>query len=229
MEFTDAGGYPRREVAIDQCRRRRILSRCIHMKRLIIAVLLATAVTLLQGRKCGQKQGDAAPEFAAQASLAGKTFAFSLADARPHGPVVVYFYPAAFTEGCNAQAHEFAVKMEKFQAAGATVIGVSLDNINHLNAFSADPLYCAGKVPVASDADGKIADSYHLKIDPEEHGFKDTRGVEVGHGFAERTTFVVSSDGIIAATIGGLAPATNVDRALAAVQRLAGAGQPAKK
>jgi thioredoxin-dependent peroxiredoxin len=106
---------------------------------------------------------------------------------------------------------------------------VSLDNINRLNAFSADPLYCAGKVPVASDADGKIADSYHLKIDPEEHGFKDTRGVEVGHGFAERTTFVVSSDGIIAATIGGLAPATNVDRALAAVQRLAGAGQPAKK
>ena len=156
------------------------------MKRPIIAVLLATAVTL--PAFAALKQGDAAPEFAAQASLAGKTFAFSLADARRHGPVVVYFYPAAFTEGCNVQAHEFAVKMEKFQAAGATVIGVSLDN-----------------------------------------GFKDTRGVEVGHGFAERTTFVVSSDGIIAATIGGLAPATNVDRALAAVQRLAGAGQPAKK
>ena len=81
---------------------------------------------------------------------------------------------------------------------------------------------------VASDADGKIADSYHLKIDPEEHGFKDTRGVEVGHGFAERTTFIVSPDGMIAETIGGLAPATNVDRALAAVQRLAAAGQPAR-
>jgi thioredoxin-dependent peroxiredoxin len=197
------------------------------MKRPIIAVLLATAVTL--PAFAALKQGDAAPEFSAQASLAGKTFAFSLADARRHGPVVVYFYPAAFTEGCNVQAHEFAVKMEKFQAAGATVIGVSLDNINRLNAFSADPQYCAGKVPVASDADGKIADSYHLKIDPEEHGFKDTRGVEVGHGFAERTTFVVSSDGVIAATIGGLAPAANVDRALAAVQRLTGAGQPAKK
>lgn len=61
-----------------------------------------------------------------EASLAGKAFAFSLADARRHGPVVVYYYPAAFTEGCNVQAHEFAVKMEKFQAAGATVIGVSL-------------------------------------------------------------------------------------------------------
>jgi peroxiredoxin Q/BCP len=197
------------------------------MKRPILAVLVATAVAL--PAYAALTQGDAAPDFSAQASLAGKTFAFSLTEARRRGPVVVYFYPAAFTEGCNVQAHEFAAKMEKFQAAGATVIGVSLDNINRLNAFSADPKYCAGKVPVASDADGKIADSYHLKIDPEEHGFKDTRGVEVGHGFAERTTFIVSSDGMIAATLGGLAPATNVDRALAAVQRLAGAGQPTKK
>ncbi len=197
------------------------------MKRPILAVLLTTAVTL--PAYAALTQGDAAPDFSAQASLAGKTFAFSLSEARRRGPVVVYFYPAAFTEGCNVQAHEFAVKMEKFQAVGATVIGVSLDNINRLNAFSADPKYCAGKVPVASDADGKIAESYHLKIDPEEHGFKDTRGVEVGHGFAERTTFIVSSDGMIAATIGGLAPATNVDHALAAVQRLAGPAQPAKK
>jgi len=110
-----------------------------------------------------------------------------------------------------------------------TVIGVSLDNINRLNAFSADPNYCAGKVPVASDANGKIAHSYHLNIDPVERGFKDTRGDEVGHGFAQRTTFIVSSDGVIAAAIGGLAPAANVDRALAAVQRLASARQPAKK
>jgi thioredoxin-dependent peroxiredoxin len=115
------------------------------------------------------------------------------------------------------------------KSAGATVIGVSLDNINRLNAFSADPQYCAGKVPVASDPDGKIANSYHLKIDPEEHGFKDTRGVEVGHGFTERTTFIVSSDGKIVAAIGGLAPAANVERALAEVQRLAGTGRPATK
>ena len=197
------------------------------MNRPILSVLLATVVAL--PAFAALKQGDPAPNFSAQASLAGKTFVFSLADARRQGPVVVYFYPSAFTKGCNIQAHEFAVQMDKFQAAGATVIGVSLDNIDRLNAFSADPNYCAGKVPVASDADGKIAGSYHLKIDPEEPGFKDTRGVEVGHGFAERTTFVVSPDGIIAATIGGLAPATNVDHALAAVQRLAGAEQPAKK
>jgi peroxiredoxin len=197
------------------------------MKYPALAVLLATAVVLPVF--AALKQGDAAPDFSAQASLAGKTFAFSLSEARRHGPVVVYFYPSAFTKGCNVQAHEFAVNMEKFQAAGATVIGVSLDDISRLNAFSADPQYCAGKVPVASDPDGKIANSYHLKIDPEEHGFKDTRGVEVGHGFTERTTFVVTPDGMIAATIGGLGPAENVARALAESQRLAGTVHAAKK
>lgn len=197
------------------------------MKPAMLSVLLATAVAL--PAFAALKQGDPAPNFSTQASLAGKTFVFSLADARRRGPVVVYFYPSAFTKGCNIQAHEFAVQMDKFLDAGATVIGVSLDNIDRLNAFSADPEYCAGKVPVASDADGKIAASYHLKVDPEEQGFKDTRGVEIGHGFAERTTFVVSPDGVIAATIGGVAPAANVDQALVEVQRLAGGTQPAKK
>jgi peroxiredoxin len=187
------------------------------------------AILLALPAMAALNQGDSAPDFSAQASLAGKTFAFSLADARRKGPVVVYFYPSAFTQGCNVQAHQFAVKMDQFHAAGATVIGVSLDDITRLNAFSADPQYCAGKVPVASDADGKIAAAYHLKVAPEEHGFKDTRGVEIGHGFTERTTFVVSADGKIAATIGGLAPAVNVEHALAEVQRLAGAAAPAKK
>jgi thioredoxin-dependent peroxiredoxin len=196
------------------------------MKRPVLAILLATIAAL--PAYAALKQGDGAPNFQTEASLAGKSFTFSLGDARRHGPVVVYFYPSAFTEGCNVQAHEFAVQMDKFKAAGATVIGVSLDNIARLNAFSADPKYCAGKVPVASDPDGKIAASYHLKVDPEEHGFKDTRGVEVGHGFTERTTFVVTSDGAIAATIGGLAPAANVEQALAEVTRLAGGGAAAK-
>jgi peroxiredoxin len=191
------------------------------MKSLFFGVLLAIVVAL--PAFAALKQGDAAPDFSAQASLAGKAFAFSLADARRKGPVVVYFYPSAFTSGCNVQAHEFAVNMDKFQAAGASVIGVSLDSITRLNDFSADPKYCAGKVPVASDADGKIAGSYQLKIDPEEHGAKDSRGIEIGHGFAERTTFVLSPDGKVAETIGGLAPAKNVEQALAAVQRLAAA------
>lgn len=197
------------------------------MKRLFLSALLASAVAF--PAVAALKQGDVAPDFTASASLAGATFKFSLRDALRKGPVVVYFYPSAFTNGCNAQAHAFAVNMEKFNAAGATVIGVSLDDITRLSAFSADPAYCGGKVPVASDVDGKIANSYQLKVDPAHQGFKDSRGVEIEHGFTERTTFVVTSDGRIAATIGGVAPTANVDQALAEVQRLAqGAHQPKK-
>jgi peroxiredoxin Q/BCP len=136
--------------------------------------------------------------------------------------VVVYFYPSAYTGGCNIQAHTFAVNSDKFAAAGATIIGVSLDSISRLNDFSADPQYCAGKFPTASDPDGAIAKSYDLKVAAAHEGAKDTRGVEIGHGFAERTTFVITPNGKISATIGGLAPADNVEQALAAVQKLSG-------
>ena len=90
-----------------------------------------------------------------------------------------------------------------------------------------DPDYCAGKIPVASDADGSIARSYDLSVSEAVAGHKDTRGIEIDHGFAERTTFIVTPDGKIAATIGGLAPADNVTRALQAVQQLATSGKPA--
>jgi peroxiredoxin len=164
--------------------------------------------------------GVAAPDFTATASLAGKPFSFSLKAALSKGPVVVYFYPSAFTGGCNIQAHEFAVNKDKFDAAGASIIGVSLDGIDRLNAFSADPAYCGGKIPVASDIDGKIAKSYDLKVSQAQGGIKDSRGSEINHGFAERTTFIVTPDGRIFATIGGVAPDANVQEALLAVQRL---------
>jgi peroxiredoxin Q/BCP len=163
--------------------------------------------------------GDSAPSFDAQASMAGKPFDYSLGDALEDGPVVVYFYPSAYTKGCNIQAHEFAVNMEKFTAAGASVIGVSLDSIERLNDFSADPEYCAGKLAVASDVSGEIARSYGLKVGDGREGAKDTRGVEIGHGFAERTTFIVMPDGKIAATIGGVSPMENVRKSLEEVQQ----------
>ncbi len=196
------------------------------MKRLLLGSLLSAAIAL--PAVAALKQGDAAPDFTAPASLAGKTFTFSLKQALHKGPVVVYFYPSAFTGGCNIQAHTFAVNYDKFAAAGATVIGVSLDSIGRLNEFSADPQYCAGKVPVASDADGAIAKSFDLAVRDAVAGKKDTRGVEIDHGFAERTTFIVTADGRIAATLGGLAPAVNVEQSLAAVQQLAPAEQTAK-
>jgi peroxiredoxin len=110
--------------------------------------------------------------------------------------------------------------MDAFKAAGASVIGVSLDSIERLNDFSADPEYCAGKLPVASDETGEIAKSYGLEVAEGRAGIKDTRGVEIDHGFAERTTFVVTPDGKIAETIGGISPTENVQKSLEAVQRL---------
>jgi peroxiredoxin Q/BCP len=168
------------------------------------------------------QSGAPAPDFTARASLAGRAFSFSLKAALSNGPVVVYFYPSAFTGGCNVQAHEFAVNKDKFTAAGASIIGVSLDSIERLNDFSADPAYCGGKISVASDVDGKIAKSYDLKVSEAKSGLKDSRGAEINHGFAERTTFIVTQDGRIFATIGGVSSDANVDQALLAVKRLTG-------
>jgi thioredoxin-dependent peroxiredoxin len=195
------------------------------VKRLVPSFLLCLGLPLVS--MAALQVNQTAPDFFTQASLAGKAFTYSLKQALRKGPVVVYFYPSAYTGGCNIQAHTFAVESDKFAAAGASVIGVSLDSIKRLNDFSADPDYCAGKIPVASDADGAIAKSYDLSIREAAAGRKDTRGIEIDHGFAERTTFIVTPDGKIAATIGGLPPADNVAKALDFVQQLPPQSKPA--
>ncbi|HVS23237.1 MAG TPA: peroxiredoxin [Gammaproteobacteria bacterium] len=192
------------------------------MKHLLLGCLLSTAVAV--PAFAALKEGDKAPAFMAKASLAGKAFDYALSESLKKGPVVVYFYPSAFTQGCNIQAHTFSENMDKFKAAGASVIGVSLDSIQRLNDFSADPQYCAGKVAVASDATGSIAKSFELNVGAAREGAKDTRGEEIGHGFAERTTFVVTPDGKIAAMVGGVSPADNVMKSLETVQHLQHAG-----
>ena len=166
------------------------------------------------------KAGDPAPAFSAPASLAGKPFTYSLKDGLAKGPVVVYFYPSAYTSGCNIQAHEFSTRADQFAAAGASVIGVSLDSIERLNEFSADPDYCAGKLAVASDRDGRIARSFGLRVSDAQRGATDTRGKEIDHGFTERTTFVVKRDGSVLAAVGGVSPEENVARALELVRKL---------
>jgi peroxiredoxin Q/BCP len=192
------------------------------MKRLVIAALLTGMTTI--PALAALKSGDTAQDFSAKASLAGKEFDFSLKTALEKGPVVVYFYPSAFTGGCNIEAHTFAENKEKFDAAGATIIGVSSDSITRLNAFSADPQYCAGKIPVASDADGAIAKSFDLKRTDAKPGIKDSRGVEIDHAFTERTTFVITPDHKIAATLSSaddkISPAEHVEKSLAVVQQL---------
>jgi len=187
------------------------------VKRLLLTCLVSAAIC--SPALAALKPGDKAPLFTASASLAGKEFRYSLEESLKKGPVVVYFYPSAYTQGCNVQARTFSVNQEKFAAAGASIIGVSLDSIQRLNKFSADPEYCAGKFPVASDPDGSIAKSFDLNI-REIAGLKDTKGEEIDHGLAERTTFVITPDGRIAEVIGGMSPTDNVMKALETVQRL---------
>ena len=190
------------------------------MNRFVLSCAVAGALAVPSW--AALKPGESAPDFEAQASFAGKATPYSLKDALKKGPVVVYFYPSAYTSGCNVQAHEFAVKSDKFAAAGASIIGVSFDSIKRLNDFSADPEYCNGKFPVASDADGKIARSYDLKVQQGRAGQKDTRGQDIDHDFAERTTFIVTPDGKVFATVGGMSAKQNVDRTLEAVEAFAG-------
>src|SRR5471030_1260918 len=148
--------------------------------------------------------GHAAPDFTAQATLAGKPFTFSLADALKHGPVVLYFYPAAFTPGCTVEAHEFAEATDKFTALVATVIGVSHDSIDTLNKFSVSE--CRNKFAVASDADQKITKEYDavLAQKPE---------------YANRTSYVIAPTGKIIYEYTAMDPDKHVANTMAAVEK----------
>src|SRR5256885_652337 len=127
------------------------------MKHIVLALAMICA-TVAPPAFGALKPGDKAPEFSTQASLGGSVFSFSLADALKRGPVVLYFYPAAFTTGCTIEAHEFAEAVDKYKALGATVIGVSHDDIETLKRFSVSE--CRSKFAVAADSDRRIMKSY---------------------------------------------------------------------
>jgi peroxiredoxin len=192
------------------------------MKKLLLGLALTTVFAA--PAFAALKVGDMAPDFSATASLGGKEFNFKLNEALKKGPAVVYFYPSAYTGGCDLEAHTFAESAAKFDAAGATIIGVSADNLERLNQFAADPNFCAGKFPIASDESLAIAKSYNLKTSEAKAGAKDVRGVEIGHGFIERTTFVVGKDHKIVAVMSSaddkISPDQHVDKSLAMVEKM---------
>ena len=169
-------------------------------------------------------KGSKAPLFKAKASLSGKEFNFSLKKALAKGPVVIYFYPSAYTGGCDLEAHTFAEMKDKFTAAGATIIGVSADDIQRLNSFSSDPEYCAGKFPVASDPGGEIAATYGLKLKPAVAAAKDVRGIQITHGFIPRTTYVINKNHEIVAVFSSetdhISPDEHVKKSLEIVKAL---------
>jgi len=184
-------------------------------KQLVLGLLAAFSAS---PALAALKPGDAAPDFTAEGSLGGKPFTFHLKDALKKGPVVVYFYPSAYTGGCDLEAHTFAEQSDKFASAGATIIGVSADNLDRLKVFSADPNFCAGKFPIASDADTKIAQSYALNVGAARDDAKDVRGELIGHAFIERVTYVIGKNGKILATLSSkddkLTPDQHVSKSL---------------
>jgi peroxiredoxin Q/BCP len=192
------------------------------MKTVILGLALATCLTL--PAFAALTVGDTAPDFTATASLGGKDSSFNLYTALKKGPAVVYFYPSAYTQGCDLEAHTFAEQANKFSSAGATIVGVSADNLERLNKFSADPNFCAGKFSIASDEKLNIAKSYNLKVSEASLGAKDVRGVDIGHGFIERVTFVVGKNHKIISVMSSnddkLTPDQHVDKSLEIVQKI---------
>lgn len=190
--------------------------------------IFTTQYSIAQSRMLSK--GADAPLFKAKASLSGKEFSFSLKKALAKGPVVIYFYPSAYTGGCDLEAHTFAEMKEKFTEAGATIIGVSADDIQRLNTFSSDPEYCAGKFPVASDPNGDIAATYGLKLKPAVAAAKDVRGVQITHGFIPRVTFVIDKHHKIVAVFSSdtdhISPDEHVKRSLEIVKSLQQQTQP---
>jgi peroxiredoxin Q/BCP len=168
----------------------------------LVGALLAAIVSVpaLGALSVGAK----APDFTTQAALGGKEFTFSLAGALKKGPVVLYFFPAAFTPGCTQEAHDFAEATDKFAALGATVIGVTAGNANRVTEFSS--VECRNKFAVAADPDQKVIKQYDavLKQKPE---------------WSDRTSYVIAPDGTILLAYTNLDPGEHVARALAAVQK----------
>lgn len=151
--------------------------------------------------------GAPAPDFTAQAYLAGEPFTFDLSDALEKGPVVLYFFPAAHTPGCNLEAHLFSEAVDDFKAEGATVVGVTAGNIDELAAFSSDTRYCGGRFAVAADPGARIAGEYEAILDKKPE-------------WSNRTSYVISPEGAIAAVYSDLNPDRHVREMLAAVQAL---------
>jgi len=152
--------------------------------------------------------GDPAPDFTTQASLGGKEFAYTLSAALKTGPVVLYFYPAAFTTGCTIEAHNFAEAVDKYKAFGASVIGVSADSLETLNKFSLSE--CRSKFPVASDATQSIMKSYDAVL------LSRT-------SYASRTSYVIAPNGRIIYAYSAMSPDKHVENTLAAVREWAAA------
>ena len=182
------------------------------MKLSVAAVVLGSAALLAAPAFAELKAGAKAPDFTAPAYLAGQPFTFKLADALKKGPVVVYFFPAAYTKGCQIETHEFSQAIDKFKAQKATVIGVTAGNTDKLAEFSKDTEYCAGKFPMAADAGAVIAKTYDVQLPPRKMADKEVV-------ISNRTSFVIAKDGTITLAYSNLMPEDHITKTLEALKK----------
>jgi peroxiredoxin len=169
------------------------------MVRLLPALL---ALALPAAATAALPIGAKAPDFSTQVSLAGKPMPFSLAKALKKGPVVLYFYPAAFTQGCTIEAHDFAEATDDFGKLGATVIGMSADPIDKLNRFSVEA--CRNKFAVGSATPATIT-AYDVTLPR-------------NPAMSNRTSYVIAPDGKVIFTYSAMDPAGHVTGTMNAVK-----------
>ncbi len=168
-----------------------------------LAAALMLALGLSAPAAAELSVGDRAPNFATKAALSGEEYGFTLRAALRRGPVVLYFYPKAFTSGCTLEANAFAEAIDDFKAAGASVIGMSNDDIETLQRFSREE--CRDAFPVGV-AGGDILTAYDV--------------ARPGSAFARRTSYVIGQDGRIAFVYSNSDWRGHVRETLAAVRSL---------
>lgn len=171
---------------------------------LITATLLNASLVIAQA-SAALPQGATAPNFQLNAALAGKSTQFSLAEALKKGPVVLYFFPAAFTPGCTLEAHDFAEASAQFQQLGATVIGVTAGNVDQIAQFSQQE--CRNKFAVAADPGAKVAALYQSTMQV------------LGNTLSDRTSYVIAPDGKILLSYSDKNPEAHIQKAMDAVKK----------
>jgi len=167
------------------------------------AILSAVAACVAAPVLAALPVGAPAPDFSTQGAMAGKTFQFSLAQSLKKGPVVLYFFPAAFTSGCTIETKAFADASDDFHKAGATLIGVAADPIETLQRFSTEA--CRSKFPVAVASPAMIK-AYDVKLPL--------------MGRSNRTSYVIDRKGKISFVLSEMRPDGHVGGTLAAVRAL---------
>jgi len=178
----------------------------------MITIAAGLAMMLAAPALATLKPGATAPDFSTRGAVAGKVISIHLADQLKKGPVVLYFFPAAFTSGCNAEAHAFAEEIDAFKAAGATVIGMSAANVSTLAKFSTQK--CAGKFAVAS-AGPRVVAAYDV-----DYGKLVPINGSAPRQITTRTSYVIAPDGHIAYVHSDPDPAGHISGTLAAVKQL---------